>query len=145
MDNGTAEPNPIILYDGVCGLCNRFNQFTLRRDKRGIFRFATLQSEFARALLKPHGANPEDLDTFYVVLGKDSPHERLLVRSRAALYVLRTIGGAWKFLTILGLLPTFILDFFYRMIARNRYSLFGRHNQCLLPDPNWKDRFISTE
>ena len=139
------EPNPIILYDGACGLCNRFNLFTLRRDKRGIFRFATLQSEFASALLKPHGANPEDLDTFYVALGKDTPHERLLVRSRAALYVLRTIGGAWKIPTLLGLLPTFILDFFYRVIARNRYSLFGRHQLCLLPDPNWKDRFISTE
>ena len=140
-----AKPNPIILYDGVCGLCNRFNQFALRRDKSGIFRFAALQSEFAQGLLKPHGANPEDLDTFYVALGKDTPQERLLVRSRAALYVLRTISGPWKLLTVFGLLPTFILDFFYGAIARNRYSLFGRHDQCLLPDPNWKDRFIATE
>ncbi|MCH7978470.1 MAG: DUF393 domain-containing protein [Acidobacteria bacterium] len=140
-----AEPNPIILYDGVCGLCNRLNQFTLRRDKRGVFRFAALQSEFARALLKPHGANAEDLDTFYVVLGKETPQERLLARSRAALYVLGTIGGPWKLLTILGLLPTFILDFLYRVIARNRYSMFGRHDHCLPPDPNWKDRFIATE
>ena len=140
-----AEPNPIILYDGVCGLCNRLNQFTLRRDKRGVFRFAALQSEFARALLKPHGANPEDLDTFYVVLGKETPQERLLARSRAALYILGTIGGPWKLLTILGLLPTFILDFLYRVIARNRYAMFGRHDHCLPPDPNWKGRFIATE
>ena len=140
-----AEPNLIILYDGVCGLCNRLNQFTLRRDKRGVFRFAALQSEFARALLKPHGANPEDLDTFYVVLGKETPQERLLARSRAALYVLGTIGGPWKLLTIFSLLPTFILDFLYRVIARNRYSMFGRYDHCLLPDPNWKDRFIATE
>ncbi len=140
-----VEPNPIILYDGVCGLCNRLNQFTLRRDKRGVFRFAALQSEFARALLKPHGANSKDLDTFYVALGKDTPQERLLARSRAALYVLGTIGGPWKLLTIFSLLPTFILDFLYRVIARNRYAMFGRHDHCLPPDPNWKDRFIATE
>jgi len=140
-----AEPNPIILYDGLCGLCNRLNQFTLRRDKRGVFRFAALQSEFARALLKPHGANPEDLDTFYVVLGKETPQEHLLARSQAAFYVLGRIGGSWKLLTIFSLLPTFILDFLYRVIARNRYAMFGRHDHCVLPDPNWKDRFIATE
>ena len=145
MDQDGAERNPIILYDGVCGLCNRLNRFTLQRDKRGIFRFAALQSELARALLQRHGADPEDLDTFYVALDTNTPQERLLARSQAALYVLRTLGGPWKLLTVFGLLPTFLLDIFYRLIARYRYSIFGRHDRCLLPDPNWKERFLATE
>ena len=110
MGEGMAEPNPMILYDGVCGLCNRLNRFTLQRDKMGIFRFAALQSDLARVLLQRQGADPVDLDTFYVALDTNTPQERLLARSQAALYVLRTLGGPWRLLTVFGLLPTFLLD-----------------------------------
>ncbi len=90
-------PHPIILYDGVCGLCNRLNQFILRRDPDAIFRFASLQSPFAERILSRHGANPQDLDTVYVVVNLDltnhdlakeaQPDERLLPRSDAIIFV----------------------------------------------------------
>ena len=135
----------IILYDGVCGLCNRLNRFALKRDKRGVFRFAALQSSFARELLARHGANADDLDTFYVVTDHGAAEERLRRRARAALYVLRVLGSPWRILTVFGVLPTFILDLGYRAVARVRYRLFGKYDSCVLPDPAWKERFIAVE
>ncbi|MEP6707065.1 MAG: DUF393 domain-containing protein [Pyrinomonadaceae bacterium] len=73
-----SESNPIVLYDGVCGLCNRLNQFLLKRDTHDRFRFASLQSDLAASLLKRHGADSQDLDTVYVVLGYGEPGEHLL-------------------------------------------------------------------
>ncbi len=141
----TVAANPIILYDGVCALCNRINQFTLKRDKQGVFRFAALQSTFAREILLRHGADPDELDTFYVVTNHGETSERLRNRSRAALFVLRTLGGFWRVLSVIGILPTFLLDLGYRLIANNRYRLFGKHDQCVLPDPKWEDRFIAAK
>ena len=88
--------HPIILYDGVCGLCNRLNQFVLRRDREGIFRFASLQSPLAARILARHGSNPQDLDTVYVVLNHDLTKqaqwdERLLPRSEAVIFVLKRL------------------------------------------------------
>jgi predicted DCC family thiol-disulfide oxidoreductase YuxK len=87
-------PHPIILYDGVCGLCNRVNQFVLRRDPEGIFRFASLQGAVAGRILARHGANPEGLDTVYVVVDYELPEERLLPRSDAVIFILKQLGGA---------------------------------------------------
>ena len=86
--------HPIILYDGVCGLCNRVNQFVLRRDPEGVFRFASLQSAVAARILARHGANPEDLDTVYVVVDFELPEERLLPRSDAVIFILKQLGAA---------------------------------------------------
>jgi len=137
--------HPIILYDGVCGLCNRLIQFTLKRDKHSTFRFAALQSTFARDLLTRHSINPDHLDTFYVVTDQGSREERLHSRARAALYVLRVLGGPWRILTVFGVLPTFILDLGYRLVARSRYRLFGKYDHCVIPKPQWKERFIASE
>ena len=140
-----SAAQPIILYDGVCGLCNRLTQFALKRDMEGVFRFAALQSRFAREILMRHGTNADDLDTFYVVTDHGEAGEHLRSRARAALYVLRLLGWPWRVLTVFGVLPTFILNLGYRLIARSRYRLFGRYDQCLVPDPAWKDRFIAAE
>jgi predicted DCC family thiol-disulfide oxidoreductase YuxK len=90
------ETRPIILYDGVCGLCNRFNQFVLKRDRKDLFRFAPLQSSFASGVLMRHGAEPRKLDTVYVVVDYDQPTERLLSKSHAILFALQQIGGTWR-------------------------------------------------
>jgi predicted DCC family thiol-disulfide oxidoreductase YuxK len=145
--------HPIILYDGVCGLCNRMNQFVLRRDPDGIFRFASLQSPFAARILSRHGANPQDLDTVYVVVNLDltkhdpahaaQPDERLLARSDAVLFVLKQLGGIWKVLGfLLQLLPRVLRDSAYRLVARNRYRIFGRSETCILPGPDNRDVFL---
>jgi predicted DCC family thiol-disulfide oxidoreductase YuxK len=141
-------PHPIILYDGVCGLCNRLNQFVLRHDHEGIFRFASLQSPLAAHILARHGANPQDLDTVYVVLNHDltkeaQADERLLPRSDAVIYVLKRLGGIWRILGLyLQLVPRFLRDWEYRVIARKRYRAFGRFETCPLPSAETRDRFL---
>jgi predicted DCC family thiol-disulfide oxidoreductase YuxK len=135
--------HPIILYDGVCGLCNRLNQFVLRRDPDTIFRFASLQSPFAARILSHHGADPQDLDTVYVVVNFELPDEHLLPRSEAVIFVLKRLGGIWKLLGLfLQLLPTPLRDAAYRVVARNRYRIFGRFETCMLPSGEHRNRFL---
>ncbi len=136
-----SMPN-IILYDGVCGLCGRLTQFVLRRDAGRRFRFAALQSSFARSLLRRHARNAEDLDTLYVVIDAGSPSERLLSKARGALFILWQLGGGWRALCLLRVLPTFLLDLGYDILARARYRLFGKYATCLVPTPDHRERFI---
>jgi predicted DCC family thiol-disulfide oxidoreductase YuxK len=133
---------PIILYDGVCGLCHRLNRFVLARDHAGRFRFAALQSELARDILSRHGRDPRDLDTLYLVLGHGRPDERLLTKSDAALWILRALGGPWRAARILRLVPRGMRDLGYDLVARTRYRLFGRYDACPLPDPRHRARFL---
>ena len=136
-------PHPIILYDGVCGLCNRMNQFVLKRDRAGVFRFASLQSALAARILARHGANASDLDTVYVVVNPDLPDETLLARSDAVTYIARQLGGIWRLAgSIAHLLPRSIRDWGYRLVARHRYRIFGRFDACPLPTPEHRSRFL---
>jgi predicted DCC family thiol-disulfide oxidoreductase YuxK len=136
-------PPPILLYDGVCGLCNRFVQFVLRRDRKATFRFASLQSALAGHILARHGSDPVPLDTVYVVLNYELPDERLLSRSEAVIFVLRQLGGLARFAAhLLHLLPRFLRDGCYNAIARRRYRIFGRSEVCTLPTDQDRDRFL---
>ncbi len=136
-------PHPIILYDGVCGLCNRFVQFILRRDRNAVFRFASLQNAFAAPILARHRANPSDLDTVYVVVNHELPGEYLLSRSDAALFVLKQLAGLWRpAASLLQLLPQFFRDAAYNVVARHRYRLFGRSEVCALPRDQDRTRFL---
>ena len=147
---GSAEPAPVtagrgrhlLLYDGVCGFCNRMNQFVLARDARGVFDFASLQSATGHRILERFGKNAADLDTFYVVENYQSAAPSLLSKSSAALVVLRTIGGAWRWLAVLGVLPAALRNAGYDFVARRRYRLFGRSETCMLPAPEHRQRFI---
>ena len=135
---------PVLFYDGVCGLCNRTVQFILRRDRREVFRFAPLQGPLANRILKAHGIDPSDLDTIYVAVKCDqSSKERLLVRSDAAVFVLRELGGIWRVgAAVLGLMPRSVRDWGYGLIARNRYRIFGRYETCPIPSENVRTRFL---
>lgn len=143
--------HPILLYDGVCGLCNRFVQFVLRRDRHAIFRFVSLQSAFAARILARHGVNPSDLDTVYVVVNPDpnsgpsngQPNESLLSRSAAVLFVLKQLPGLCQPAAfLLQLLPKFLRDRAYNAVARHRYRLFGRSEICPLPRDRDRSRFL---
>jgi predicted DCC family thiol-disulfide oxidoreductase YuxK len=139
-------PNPIILYDGVCGLCNRFVQFVLKRDRKDHFRFASLQSNFARAVLERHGLNPDVLDTVYLVFDCGQPSERLLSRNDAATEVLKELGGFWRFWALLlDSLPKEFRDWRYALVARNRYRFFGKHETCPLPSEKNRHKFLGVE
>jgi predicted DCC family thiol-disulfide oxidoreductase YuxK len=133
----------IVLYDGICGLCNRLNQFLLRRDRGDRFRFASLQSQFASRVLARHGINPDNLDTVYVLLAYEQPGESLLARGDAVSYVLRELDRAWGvFAAIFGILPKAARNKLYDVVAANRYRLFGQHEVCAMPDPKYRQKFI---
>jgi len=136
------EPPPVVLFDGVCGLCNAAVQFIVRHDPLGRFHFAPLQSELARRILIRHGRNPGDLDTMYLVIGADTPHERLLAKSDGLLAVLHGLGGRWRLLSLARFLPRALRDRGYDRLARNRYRWFGRAEQCTVPGPDIRARFV---
>jgi predicted DCC family thiol-disulfide oxidoreductase YuxK len=134
--------NPILLYDGVCGLCNRLVQFLLKYDGHDRIRFATLQSQFAGDLLQRHGLNAQDLDTVYVVENCGATDEEVLNRSDAILYLFREMGGVWSVLSWGRILPRWFRNWFYNIVARNRYSVFGKSEVCMMPDPKHRHKFL---
>lgn len=137
-----TSSQPIVLYDGVCGLCNRLNQFLLKRDKHDRLRFASLQSPLAETILTRHGADPKDLDTVYVVRNYAQPDENLLSRSDAILYLLQQLGGVWSLASVGRVLPRGLRNVFYNLVARNRYRVFGKHDSCMLPEPKHRLKFL---
>ncbi|MCB0653562.1 MAG: thiol-disulfide oxidoreductase DCC family protein [Saprospiraceae bacterium] len=132
-----SGPHPIILFDGVCNLCNGSVQFVLNRDRAGYFKYASLQSESGQELLKKYGLPTDDYNSFVLVEG-----ERVYTQSTAALRVARNLEGAWKILYGFIIIPAFIRDAVYSLIARNRYRIFGKRESCMLPQPEWKSRFL---
>ena len=137
-----AEGAHLILYDGVCGLCSRLLQFLLKHDHRAVFRFASLQSETGRAIVERCGGDPDELTSFYVLANYRTDHARLFGRSSAALFVVGELGWPWKVAILMRVLPTAILDYAYDVVARSRYRVFGRHEQCLTPRPEFRSRFV---
>lgn len=144
----SVADHPILLYDGVCGLCNRVVQFVLRRDRRGVFRFAALQSPLAARILARHGIDPGDLDTFYVVVEShfnDAGAQRdiLFARSDAVLFILNELGGFWRLLeSVFRIAPRGLREWGYRLVARHRYQMFGRYDSCPLPSAETRERFL---
>ena len=137
----TSE-STILLFDGVCNLCNAVIRFVIRHDPPpSRFRFAALQSEVGRRLLRQH-ALPDQapdtlIDTFVVIdVGQ------AFVRSSAALHVLKKLGLPWSILYPLILVPRPLRDAGYRWIARHRYGWFGRRESCMVPTPEIRDRFL---
>ncbi len=139
-----SEPDSIsvVLYDGVCGLCNHFVQFLLKRDHHDRFRFASLQSDVAAQLLRRHGTNAVDLDTVYVVVDYGARGERLLSRSDAIIHLLQRLGGIWAVVAAGKILPEPVRDSFYKFVATNRYRVFGKYDVCLMPEERFKHKFL---
>jgi len=138
-----ARQRPVILFDGVCNLCNSTVQWVIERDKEGQFDFASLQSDVARRELgkvmdtKEIDALPDSI----ILLDSDGVH----VRSAAALRILRGLGS-WFLLLRLGVvLPGPIRDTIYDMVARNRYRWFGRRDTCMIPTPDIAARFLDAD
>ena len=141
---GNQSTPQIILYDGICGLCDRFVRFVLKRDKHDRFRFASLQSEFASTILQRHGINPQILDTTYLVRSYNTPQEHLLARNDAVVAVFTELGGIWKIWAwLLQLLPKSFRNWRYNLVARYRYRIFGKYNTCPLPDPKDRHKFFA--
>jgi predicted DCC family thiol-disulfide oxidoreductase YuxK len=131
------EPRHIIVFDGVCNLCNRLVNFIIRRDPAGRFAFAPMQGETGRALLARHGIGAEQVDTFLLIRQGVA-----LQKSDAALEIARQLRGVSRLLLVLRVLPRRWRDWLYSLVARNRYRWFGRRRECAVPDPASADRFL---
>ncbi|MTB49396.1 thiol-disulfide oxidoreductase DCC family protein [Lewinella sp. W8] len=130
--------HPILFFDGVCNLCHGAVQWFLKRDKRGVLRFASLQSDLAAELLPKHGVDLEALSS--LVLYRDG---KVYTHSDGAMEAARLLGGVWTPLsTALKIFPRGLRDAVYNWIAANRYRWFGKKEACWLPRPEWKARFV---
>lgn len=127
----------IILFDGVCNLCNSSVQFVIKKDTEAKFKYASLQSASGQALLKKFNLPLEQFDSF-IYINSDQVYQR----SAGALNVLKDLGGFWKLLYGFIIIPPFIRDFVYNFIAKNRYKFFGKRESCMIPTPELKKRFL---
>jgi len=132
-----AAQSPVLVFDGVCLLCSAWVAFVLRHDRSGRIRFAAMQSSAGRNLLQAHGLDADDpLSFLFVSDGKGH------TQSDAILRLVGSFGGAWRFVEALRVVPTFLRDALYRLIARHRYRWFGRRDHCLMPDAAVRARFL---
>lgn len=135
--NHILQTETILLFDGPCNLCNNGVQFTLKHDKKGLIKFASLQSEVGQLLLT-HFNLPLSDHSSLVLVEKD----RYWTKSTAILEIGKRMGGVFRLGIIGYIIPQVIRDFTYSIIAKNRYSWFGKSQQCFLPHPKFKNRFI---
>lgn len=127
----------IVLFDGVCNFCNASINFVIERDKAGYFKFAPLQSEIGEKVTAEHRIDTVETDS--VILVED---EKFYTHSTAALRIARRLDGFWSVAYALIVVPRPIRDFFYKLLAKNRYKLFGRQEQCMIPTPEVRARFL---
>ena len=128
---------PIVLFDGVCNLCNGAVQFIIKRDKKKQFLFASLQGKTGKELLKKFDL-PENLFNSFILFEGD----KVYARSAAALRIAKKLNGGWNLLYGFMIVPRFIRNGIYNIIARNRYRWFGKRNECMIPAPEWRERFL---
>jgi len=131
------EETPVILFDGVCNFCNYWVNFAIKRDKKKKLRFTPLQGETAGQLLPRYHLNPTSLSSVILV-----DKGKAWTQSSAAIRICKHLDGGWKLFYGLMIIPKFIRDFFYNIIARNRYKWFGKKDTCMIPGPEWRDRFL---
>ena len=136
---GTTDSieHPILFFDGVCNLCNASVQFVIKRDKKSSLKFASLQSNKAKELLPERLTQEDNLESIVLYQGG-----QLFEKSTAALMVAKKLTGLWPLLYVFMIVPKFIRDAVYSFIAKNRYKWFGRKDQCMIPSPEMKLRFI---
>ncbi|WP_160725892.1 thiol-disulfide oxidoreductase DCC family protein [Bacillus sp. USDA818B3_A] len=126
----------VILFDGECHLCDQSVQFIIKRDKKALYHFASIQSEAGQELLRKHRV-PADLNSFILVEG-----HKCFYKSTAALRVCKNLTGGWKLLYVLLSVPKPLRDYFYGIVAKNRYKWFGKRDHCMVPSPEIRKRFL---
>lgn len=127
----------IILFDGVCNLCNGVVRFIIAKDKSRLFRFAAIQSPVGQSMIDQYAARDKPTVTIYYI--RDG---NCFQKSTAILYILKDLGGVWRCFYPLIFIPSFIRDAMYLLLSRNRYRLFGKRESCMTPSPEIKERFM---
>ncbi len=127
----------IILFDGVCNLCNGVVNFVIKRDTGNVFKFTPLQEKQGVLLLKTHAVDTQKLDSIVLI-----ENEKVYVKSSAALRIARKMSNLWPLFFVLLIIPSFIRDGVYDFIAKNRYKWFGKKEQCMIPTPGLREKFL---
>jgi len=128
----------IILFDGICNLCNSSVNFIIKNDKKEHFLFASLQSDAAKDILLQYQVKKIKFDSILLI-----ENGEIFEKSRAALRISRNLDGAYRFIYFLKIIPKFLTDWIYEIIARNRYKWFGKKEFCMIPSSQVKNRFLS--
>jgi predicted DCC family thiol-disulfide oxidoreductase YuxK len=137
MSNELRRDHAVIVFDGVCVLCNGWVRFLLRHDRRGRYRFAAMQSGSGRALLLAHGLDADDPVSFLLI-----EEGVAWTDTDAIVRLLSGLGGVWRIAVLLRMLPRGLRNGLYRWFARNRYRIFGRYDRCMIPAPEQASRFL---
>ena len=127
----------IILFDGVCNLCNGAVNFVIKRDTGNVFKFTPLQEKQGVLLLKTHAVDTQKLDSIVLI-----ENEKVYVKSSAALRIAKKMSNLWPLFFVLLIIPSFIRDGVYDFIAKNRYKWFGKKEQCMIPTPGLIEKFL---
>jgi predicted DCC family thiol-disulfide oxidoreductase YuxK len=138
MQQTETIQHPVILFDGVCNLCSGAVQFIIKRDKKNLFKFASLQSAFGQDVLNKYNLPTHELSSF-ILLENDG----IYTRSTGALKVAKQLSGGWPLLYAFIIVPRFIRDGVYNYVAKNRYRWFGKKQECWLPTPTLKNKFLN--
>lgn len=132
------EGKKIILFDGVCSLCNSSVQFVIKRDKKDLFRYAALQSKVGQQLVEQRHIDTRTIDSIILI----EPGVAYYTKSDAALEIAQDLGGLWKLTAIFTWIPTSIRNAIYDFVAKNRYKWFGKKESCMVPTPELKAKFL---
>lgn len=136
--NNIPENKKIVLFDGVCNLCDGAVQRIIKHDKKDVFRFASLQSDIGKKLVEERGMDPDELDSVILI----EPGVAYYRKSTAALEISRELSGGYSLLKNFLFIPEPLRDGIYDLIANNRYKWFGKKEQCLIPTPELKAKFL---
>jgi predicted DCC family thiol-disulfide oxidoreductase YuxK len=130
--------HPVILFDGVCNFCNSAVNFVLKQDKKSVFRFAPLQSEAGKTLLQQYNLSGHDLESFVLI-----DDGKVYKKASASLKVMSRLPWYWQAAQVFWLIPRFLRNGLYDVVAKNRYKWFGKREECMIPTPGMKNRFLS--
>ncbi len=138
LPEGVPKKHPVVLFDGVCNLCESSVQFLIKHDPEGLFRFAPLQSAVAETLLAEHEIDPTDLESVVLVEA-----DEIFVKSDAVVRIADHLGGRYRLLSPFGVLPKRLRNASYDFVADRRYGWFGKKEQCMMPTPDIRSRFLA--
>ena len=128
--------HPVLLFDGICNYCNKWVHFIIRHDNKKKFRFATLQSEAGKKLLKQYNISEKEESAVLIY------NDKTYLKSSTGLHVLFHLGGIYSLGFVFIILPSYVRDFYYDIIAHNRYKWWGKRNECMVPTKDVKERFL---
>ena len=136
--NLLPEHKKLILFDGVCNLCNNTVQYVIKHDDKDRFRFAALQSEIGQSIIDKYQIDTSKVDSILLY----SEEHGLKIKSTAALHIARHLGFPYRLLSIFLIVPPFIRNWVYDFVAKNRYKWYGQREECMIPTPELKSKFL---